>query len=233
MNEFSCSLRQRKTWSREGGNGEGLAVHCTNTKTNAATSSAVSSQHNSQQQQHNKQSNMTSHSKQVANGGNGGGGSNPQGDGDYQLVQHEVLYSMTNQYEVLEFLGRGTFGQVKLITILKKTTSNLLILDYFHLRQVVKCWKKGTNEIVAIKILKNHPSYARQGQIEVSYAKISIYIDGKLTLVLLLFPRSPSCRDLARRTLTSSTLCAPTNVFNTNLTHVWCLKCSNRIFTIF
>uniref|UniRef100_T1J591 non-specific serine/threonine protein kinase n=1 Tax=Strigamia maritima TaxID=126957 RepID=T1J591_STRMM len=64
-------------------------------------------------------------------------------EGDYQLVQHEVIYSMTNQYEVLEFLGRGTFGQV------------------------VKCWKKGTNEIVAIKILKNHPSYARQGQIEV------------------------------------------------------------------
>uniref|UniRef100_A0A8C1ZLS3 Protein kinase domain-containing protein n=1 Tax=Cyprinus carpio TaxID=7962 RepID=A0A8C1ZLS3_CYPCA len=36
------------------------------------------------------------------------------------------------------FLGRGTFGQV------------------------VKCWKRGTSEIVAIKILKNHPSYARQ-----------------------------------------------------------------------
>lgn len=47
-------------------------------------------------------------------------------------------------FQVLEFLGRGTFGQV------------------------VKCWKKGTSEIVAIKILKNHPSYARQGQIEVS-----------------------------------------------------------------
>uniref|UniRef100_A0A3Q1G8Q3 Protein kinase domain-containing protein n=1 Tax=Acanthochromis polyacanthus TaxID=80966 RepID=A0A3Q1G8Q3_9TELE len=46
-------------------------------------------------------------------------------------------------YEVLEFLGRGTFGQV------------------------VKCWKRGTNEVVAVKILKNHPSYARQGQIEV------------------------------------------------------------------
>ena len=60
-------------------------------------------------------------------------------------MQHEVLYSpLNNQYEVLEFLGRGTFGQV------------------------AKCWKKGTNEIVAIKILKNHPSYARQGQIEVS-----------------------------------------------------------------
>uniref|UniRef100_A0A6Q2WYG1 non-specific serine/threonine protein kinase n=1 Tax=Esox lucius TaxID=8010 RepID=A0A6Q2WYG1_ESOLU len=70
------------------------------------------------------------------------GGSN--NEGDYQLVQHEVVCSMTNTYEVLEFLGRGTFGQV------------------------VKCWKRGTNEIVAIKILKNHPSYARQGQIEVS-----------------------------------------------------------------
>lgn len=68
----------------------------------------------------------------------------PNAEGDYQLVQHEVLSSPQNSYEVLEFLGRGTFGQV------------------------VKCWKKGTNEIVAIKILKNHPSYARQGQIEVS-----------------------------------------------------------------
>ena len=72
----------------------------------------------------------------------------PQGsssaDGDYQLVQHETLCSLSNQYEVLEFLGRGTFGQV------------------------VKCLKKGTNEVVAIKILKNHPSYARQGQIEVN-----------------------------------------------------------------
>ena len=65
-------------------------------------------------------------------------------EGDYKLVQHEVLASPTSRYEVLEFLGRGTFGQV------------------------VKCWKHGTNEIVAIKILKNHPSYARQGQIEVS-----------------------------------------------------------------
>lgn len=65
------------------------------------------------------------------------------GDGDYQLVPHEVLCSLKNSYEVLEFLGRGTFGQV------------------------VKCWKRGTNDVVAVKILKNHPSYARQGQIEV------------------------------------------------------------------
>jgi serine/threonine protein kinase len=51
-------------------------------------------------------------------------------DRDYQLVQNEVLYSMTKSYEVLEYLGRGTFGQI------------------------VKCWKKGTNEVVAVKILK-------------------------------------------------------------------------------
>ncbi|XP_069479680.1 homeodomain-interacting protein kinase 3 isoform X2 [Ambystoma mexicanum] len=75
----------------------------------------------------------------VASKHNGG-----SGDGEYQLVQHEVLCSVKNTYEVLDFLGRGTFGQV------------------------VKCWKRGTNEVVAIKILKNHPSYARQGQIEVS-----------------------------------------------------------------
>ncbi|VDL70750.1 unnamed protein product [Nippostrongylus brasiliensis] len=69
----------------------------------------------------------------------------PTGEGEYQLIKNEVLVSpYGNQYEVLEFLGKGTFGQV------------------------VKAWKKGTSEIVAIKILKKHPSYARQGQIEVS-----------------------------------------------------------------
>ncbi|CDQ91828.1 unnamed protein product [Oncorhynchus mykiss] len=87
---------------------------------------------------------------QTTNGGNpsglptaGAAGGAGGGDGDYQLVQHEVLCSMKNTYEVLDFLGRGTFGQV------------------------VKCWKRGTGEVVAVKILKNHPSYARQGQIEV------------------------------------------------------------------
>ncbi|KAK5643997.1 hypothetical protein RI129_007842 [Pyrocoelia pectoralis] len=117
--------QKRKAWSREGNGDSGETLINTGTGNETTT---------------------TAHSKVTA-----APGANPQpqgsgsgADGDYQLVQHEVLYSMTNQYEVLEFLGRGTFGQV------------------------VKCWKKGTNEIVAIKILKNHPSYARQGQIEVS-----------------------------------------------------------------
>jgi len=118
VNTFSnyIFLLQRKTWSREG-NGEGLAVHSANA---TDTVGSIVLQHHTQapqqqlQQQHSKQTGMTAHSKQVANAANGGGGgSNPQGDGDYHLVQHEVLYSMTNQYEVLEFLGRGTFGQVR------------------------------------------------------------------------------------------------------------------------
>ncbi|KAM6943345.1 homeodomain-interacting protein kinase 3 isoform 2-T2 [Xenentodon cancila] len=79
----------------------------------------------------------------VGHGGVGAAGGTGGVDGDYQVVQHEVLCSMKNTYEVLDFLGRGTFGQV------------------------VKCWKRGTGEVVAVKILKNHPSYARQGQIEV------------------------------------------------------------------
>jgi hypothetical protein len=92
-----------------------------------------------QQQQHNKiTTNNNNNATLVANQ------SSATNEGDYQLVLHEYLYSMSNSYEVLEFLGRGTFGQV------------------------VKCWNKRSNEIVAIKILKNHPSYARQGQIEVS-----------------------------------------------------------------
>lgn len=77
--------------------------------------------------------------------------SSSNGEGDYQLVQHEILCSVSNSYEVLEFLGRGTFGQV------------------------AKCWKRGTNEIMAIKILKNHPSYARQGQIEVCPDSIHVF----------------------------------------------------------
>lgn len=64
----------------------------------------------------NNTTNTTNHSKGAAaapsHQASGAGA-----DGDYQLVQHEVLYSMNNQYEVLEFLGRGTFGQVNVIIV--------------------------------------------------------------------------------------------------------------------
>ncbi|XP_076252678.1 homeodomain interacting protein kinase isoform X11 [Rhynchophorus ferrugineus] len=145
--------QKRKTWSVGGGSGN--ASERGNSVAPSDSNPVITAHHGSKTQ---------ATAQPAAQGAQGGANGppaaqaqqpnpQPQGkkkcsgsgaDGDYQLVQHEVLYSMTNQYEVLEFLGRGTFGQV------------------------VKCWKKGTNEIVAIKILKNHPSYARQGQIEVS-----------------------------------------------------------------
>ncbi|XP_037909201.1 homeodomain-interacting protein kinase 2 isoform X4 [Hermetia illucens] len=112
---------------------------CVDTNISTTAPSAASSSNSSK----------TAHTKVATSGGHANAQppskrSSSGADGDYQLVQHEVLYSSLAEYEVLEFLGRGTFGQV------------------------VKCWKRGTNEIVAIKILKNHPSYYRQGQIEVS-----------------------------------------------------------------
>ena len=143
-------------WCETGGSGGDA------TGASAAAAAPVGSSNNhSSSGNTNSSSHRTVGGKGAPGGGGGGGGTtkgggnSSGGDGDYQLVQHEVLYSVTSQYEVLEFLGRGTFGQV------------------------VKCWKKHTNDIVAIKILKNHPSYARQGQIEVSskddrYCKIRV-----------------------------------------------------------
>ena len=60
-----------------------------------------------------------------------------------------MLQSPTCAYEVLEFIGRGTFGQV------------------------VKCLRKESRDYVAVKILKNHPTYARQGQMEVRNYSLS------------------------------------------------------------
>lgn len=66
-----------------------------------------------------------------------------QQEGDYPIVVGETLNSFNDVYDVVAFLGRGTFGQV------------------------VKCLRKSNNQYVAIKILKNQPNYARQGQIEI------------------------------------------------------------------
>jgi len=53
--------------------------------------------------------------------------SSSNNEGDYHLLQHEVLYSSAGAYEVLEFLGRGTFGQVSCIWQL------LFYFSWFHL----------------------------------------------------------------------------------------------------
>jgi len=74
---------------------------------------------------------------------------------DYKITAHEILRSMTGEYEVLEFLGRGTFGQV------------------------VKCWKRHTNELVAVKISKDHPSYKKQAEIEVNILSLLMQEDSE------------------------------------------------------
>ncbi|XP_058987515.1 homeodomain-interacting protein kinase 2 isoform X3 [Musca domestica] len=136
-NNSSSTGTKNPTKRESATTGKEICVGVISSSTNVA-SSAVGS--NSLKTAHTKVATSGGHANTQAPSKRSSSGA----DGDYQLVQHEVLYSLSAEYEVLEFLGRGTFGQV------------------------VKCWKRGTSEIVAIKILKNHPSYARQGQIEVS-----------------------------------------------------------------
>jgi serine/threonine protein kinase len=118
-------------------NNNGSLVQASKNNLNTNNNNNQSNRAAQYQQTNNNNNNTTTKNYQNTNSNNN------NNEGDYQLVLNEIFYSLTNSYEVLEFLGRGTFGQV------------------------VKCWNKRTNEIVAIKILKNHPSYARQGQIEV------------------------------------------------------------------
>ena len=49
----------------------------------------------------------------AAAGGSGSGASSSSSrDGDYRAVVGEIIRSSTAEYEVLDFLGKGTFGQV-------------------------------------------------------------------------------------------------------------------------
>ena len=65
-------------------------------------------------------------------------------DGEYAVRPHEIIRSGHAHYEVLSFLGKGTFGQV------------------------LKCWRQEDGDIVAMKVLRSLPSYAKQGKIEVN-----------------------------------------------------------------
>eukprot|EP01133_Synstelium_polycarpum_P004038 gene4038-4677_t len=63
---------------------------------------------------------------------------------DYIIYVNDIIGSNFNQrYKVLDSLGQGTFGQV------------------------VKCQNCDTNELVAVKILKNKPAYFQQGSLEI------------------------------------------------------------------
>ncbi|XP_043943148.1 homeodomain-interacting protein kinase 2-like [Protopterus annectens] len=62
----------------------------------------------------------------------------------YSLTRGKMIFSTANKYKVLDFLGRGSFGEV------------------------VKCKKLGTNETVAIKMLKFESSYTMEAKDEVN-----------------------------------------------------------------
>jgi serine/threonine protein kinase len=55
-----------------------------------------------------------------------------------------VLIGMGFRYLILDVLGQGTFGQV------------------------VKCQNSKTNEILAVKVIKNKPAYFNQSMMEVT-----------------------------------------------------------------
>ncbi|EGG23072.1 protein serine/threonine kinase [Cavenderia fasciculata] len=71
------------------------------------------------------------------------------GNSDLIIYVGDIIGSNYNQrFKVLDSLGQGTFGQV------------------------VKCQNIDTNELVAVKILKNKPAYHHQGGIEVQMLRL-------------------------------------------------------------
>ncbi|KAI9345517.1 kinase-like domain-containing protein [Zopfochytrium polystomum] len=66
-------------------------------------------------------------------------------ESDYILYVNDVLGSQEGQqYQILDILGQGTFGQV------------------------VKCQNVKTKELVAVKVIKNKPAYYNQSLVEVA-----------------------------------------------------------------
>lgn len=60
------------------------------------------------------------------------------------MVDRDSLTSRRNRYLILDVLGQGTFGQV------------------------VKCQNLKTQEVVAVKVIKNRTAYFNQSMMEVS-----------------------------------------------------------------
>lgn len=61
---------------------------------------------------------------------------------------HPVSNPSRSRYLILDILGQGTFGQV------------------------VKCQNMKTNEIVAVKVVKNKPAYFNQSMMEVTILEL-------------------------------------------------------------
>ncbi|GAM17232.1 hypothetical protein SAMD00019534_004070 [Acytostelium subglobosum LB1] len=74
---------------------------------------------------------------------------------DFIIYVNDIIGSEYNQrYKVIDSLGQGTFGQV------------------------VKCQNLDTNELVAVKILKNKAAYYQQGKLEIEMLrKLNVQYD--------------------------------------------------------
>lgn len=83
---------------------------------------------------------------------------------DYILVVNNVLVGTENKYIVLDLMGQGTFGQV------------------------AKCRVKGTDRLVAVKIIKRQPAFLYQGEKEIQVLlKVSAKICIGMAKVLFFF----------------------------------------------
>ena len=123
-------------------------------------------------------------------------------DSDYILYVNDILGSEEaghkNRYLILDVLGQGTFGQV------------------------VKCQNMKTQEVVAVKVIKNRTAYFNQSMMEVSVLDLVSHAP------LPPFPahanRPASLIPSWTRT-TTTTSCGSRTPSSTGSTCVWCLSC--------
>ena len=78
---------------------------------------------------------------------------------EYRRHDHHELTFLRNRYLILDVLGQGTFGQV------------------------VKCQNLKTQEVVAVKVIKNRTAYFNQSMMEVSV------LDLVRIIMVLIYPR--------------------------------------------
>ena len=114
--------------------------------------------------------------------------STPTG-GDYQVNAREIITSPQSVYEVLELLGKlevelcfcmvATWMRELAVLIGSKFLFFFCISGRGTFGQVLRCWKRDSNEVVAMKILKNLPSYTKQGQVEVDVLSILSKVDSE------------------------------------------------------
>ena len=122
-------------------------------------------------------------------------------DSDYILYVNDILGNEDNghknRYLILDVLGQGTFGQV------------------------VKCQNLKTQEVVAVKVVKNRTAYFNQSMMEVSVLDLVSELSSS-AIKLLINDSSLMASSTKTMTITCSDLKTP--LFTGN-TYVWYLSC--------